>query len=101
MMRIRSAALASIVALALVVGIAACGDDDNGATPGPTPTTDSGPPVVPPGSNDGGADAGPCDFNAYVTGLIQNNTNATAVPTEDLGDNCVDTQTPFPDSFFQ
>jgi hypothetical protein len=93
MERHRASALVLAFVVATVGGIAACGDDDNAAGP---PTQDSGPPPPPPP-----ADAGPCDFNDYVTGLIQNNTNATSLPDETLGDNCVDNQTPFPESFFQ
>lgn len=92
---LRTVLLASTFAVALVAGVAACGDDDdnNNNNPGNTPdgsTSD--------GSNN--IDAG-CDFNAFVTGLITNSTNATALPSEDLGDNCTDMQTPFPDSTFQ
>jgi hypothetical protein len=34
-------------------------------------------------------------------GLIQNHTNNTDLPSTDLGQNCVDTQTPFPATVFQ
>lgn len=91
---LRTVLLASTFAVALVAGVAACGDDDdNNNNPGPTVDASTS-----DGSNN--TDAG-CDFNAFVTGLITNNTNATALPSEDLGDNCTDTRTPFPDSTFQ
>lgn len=50
---------------------------------------------------DGRTDGGPCDFNQFVTGLIQNHTNDKDLPSVDLGENCVDTQTPFPSTLFQ
>jgi hypothetical protein len=48
----------------------------------------------------GDAGDGGCDFNAFVMGLVMNHTNSTDLPSTDLGDNCTDTQTPFPASFF-
>ena len=93
------------VALAFAAG---CGGDDtsDGVTPDGGKDTGSdvfvppGPDTGPPPPPDGGKDAGPCDFNAFVTGLITNHTNATDLPSTDLGDNCVDTRTPFPQTLF-
>jgi len=48
----------------------------------------------------GDAGDGGCDFNTFVMGLVMNHTNSTDLPSTDLGDNCTDTQTPFPASFF-
>jgi len=91
---LKTATLAAMFGIALIAGVAACSDDDNNNPP--------------PGGTDAGADgatpngdAGPCDFNTFVTNLITNNTNATALPSTDLGDGCTDTQTPFPASTFQ
>jgi hypothetical protein len=59
--------------------------------------TDSGP-VGDSGHPDAGD--GGCDFNTFVMQLIMNHTNSTDLPSTDLGQNCTDTQTPFPASFF-
>ncbi len=104
------AAAMGIVALAFAAG---CGGDDTtdpGVTPDggkdvsvpPTPPPTPPPPnPPPPPPRDGGpdADAG-CDFNAFVTGLITDHTNAKDLPSTDLGDTCVDTRTPFPQTLF-
>jgi hypothetical protein len=95
-----------IVALAFAAG---CGGDDTSSGGSPDSGPDGGVDVfVPPGPDtgpppDGGPDGadGGCDFNAFVTGLITNHTNATDLPSTDLGDNCVDTHTPFPQTLFQ
>ena len=100
MKALQTATLAAALSFAFVAGVTACGDDDNAATP--PPVADGGPDgnVVPnPDAGDGGST--PCDFNAFVTGLITNSTTATALPSEDLGDSCTDKQTPFPDPLFQ
>jgi hypothetical protein len=98
--------LASIVLVATaVVGVSGCGDDDD--NPG-DPDTGTDAPVsfpdqfVPPsdGGPDSKIDAG-CNFTQFVIDLVNANTNATALPSTDLGDNCVDNQTPFPATFFQ
>jgi hypothetical protein len=61
--------------------------------------TDSGP-VGDSGSVNPDASDGGCDFNEFVMQLITNHTNSTDLPSTDLGQNCTDTQTPFPASFF-
>jgi hypothetical protein len=95
--------LATGLGFALVVGISACGDDDSA---GPGGKLDSGtesstnPPIDGSITDPDGNPPG-CEFNAFVTGLINNSTNATALPSTDLGENCVDNQTPFPATLFQ
>ena len=97
-----AAVLAATSAGVLALG---CGDDDNGTGP----QTDSGPPTPPPvnppvnpppppGPPDGGD--GGCNFNDFVINLINTQTTDTATPSTDLGDNCVDNQTPFPSTIF-
>ena len=83
----------SIAGAAFQVG---CGDDDN-SNPS---TPDTGIPDTGPAS-DGGTEAGQCNFNDFVTGLITNSTTATALPSKDLGETCTDNQTPFPATLFQ
>jgi hypothetical protein len=99
-----AAVAGALVAFALTAG---CGGDDNasggsnpdGGADHVVPPTDAAPPDdAQPG--DARSDAG-CDFNGFVTGLITNHTNAKDLPSADLGDNCVDTHTPFPQSLFQ
>jgi hypothetical protein len=87
-----------------IVGIAACGDDDNA---GPNPTNEAGADQITPIPNnpiDGGNDApsidGGCKFNDFVLNLINTQTNFTSAPSTDLGDNCTDDQTPFPAATF-
>ena len=98
-------ALAALFAVTLV-HVTGCGDDEGAGT-----STDAGTDVqltetAPPGDSGGGdtsvdgGDAGPCKFNDFVTGLITNSTTATALPSLDLGDKCVDDQTPFPSTLF-
>lgn len=90
----RKTALALAFSSAFIALLAACGDDENGGTPTPPTTNDGGTPdAAPP--------PGPCQFNDFVLGLINTSTNGTALPSEDLGDNCTDTQTPFPEATFQ
>ena len=94
MLRKRSFFFCVATAVAISGAVAACGGDDT---------------VVPTGNNDGGndtapsegGDGGPCDFNQFVIGLIRNHTNSTDQPSVDLGQNCVDTKTPFPSTLFQ
>jgi hypothetical protein len=116
----------SCVALLLAAGaLGACGSSSgNGNGPGDSgELTEGGEDMyVPPGddsstsdssmtNNDSGpvGDSGPgnpdasdggCDFNTFVMQLIMNHTNSTDLPSTDLGQNCTDTQTPFPASFF-
>jgi hypothetical protein len=114
MLRTRAILFACVTALAAAGALAACGGDDvtvapggmDGGVDGIAPHPDGNmPPVdgnMPPvdGSHpDGnmppvdGGDGGPCDFNQFVIGLIQNHTNNTDLPSQDLGQNCVDTHT--------
>ena len=101
-----------IVALAFAAG--GGGDDttDNGTPdggkdgggdvfvqPDTAPPPDGGP-LPDGGPQPDGGDAGPCDFNAFVTGLITNHTNGTDLPSADLGEACTDTHTPFPQTLF-
>jgi len=100
-----------VTSIAIAASAAACsGDDTVGTTPGQdgggdATHADGGSPDT--GGNEAGkdggtdGDAGPCDFNAFVTDLIKNHTNNTDQPSTDLGQNCVDTQTPFPTTLFQ
>ena len=85
--------------IALSVAFAAfqvgCGDDDNS-----NPNADTGVPDTGP-ATDGGPEGGPCKFNDFVLGLINNSTTATALPSTDLGEKCTDDQTPFPATVFQ
>ncbi|HEX3769416.1 MAG TPA: hypothetical protein VHV30_01065 [Polyangiaceae bacterium] len=103
--------VAPVIAGAMLL---ACGNgDDSSATP-PASSPDASPDgsmtvIVPdgssnppdssnPGGGDGGkspdADAaagdGACNFATFVKGLIANDTNATAQPSIDLGQGCVD-----------
>lgn len=97
---------AALLVSASVFGIAACGDDDNA---GPSPTNEAGADQsTPPPNNpiDGGSDSpttpeAGCKFNDFVLNLINTQTNFTSQPSADLGDNCVDDQTPFPATTFQ
>ena len=93
--------LTLVVAALAVCGLAAlpgCGDDDDGASPG----KDGGGDVNPnnEGGGDGGDGGGPCTFQGFVTGLINNSTTATALPSTDLGDKCTDDGKLFPQSIF-
>lgn len=109
MLRKRSFFFCVATAVAISGAVAACGGDDtvvptgnnDGGTDG-TAHVDGGPLD---GGNDTapseGGDGGPCDFNQFVIGLIQNHTNSTDQPSVDLGQNCVDTKTPFPSTLFQ
>jgi hypothetical protein len=109
MSRTRAFLFAVATAVAVAGAVSACsGDDVVGATPGTdggtdgtAPPMDSGTDTAPPGDAGDGGDAGPCDFNTFVIGLIQNHTNSTDQPSIDLGQNCVDTHTPFPSTVFQ
>lgn len=101
--------LATAAALTGVMAMVGCGDDDPGSAAadagndvivtnpegGPNPNPEAG------GGDSGGdgGDAG-CKFNDFVLGLIKNSTTATALPSADLGDKCVDDQTPFPATTF-
>jgi hypothetical protein len=38
------------------------------------------------------SDGGPCDFATFVLNLVDNDTTMTALPSTDLGQNCVDQQ---------
>jgi hypothetical protein len=108
--------IAIATAIAVSGAIVACGGDDTtGNNPGADGGTIDGSHVD--GSSDGAPDTAPadsgadtartdggdggCDFNAFVIGLIQNHTSSTEQPSTDLGQNCVDTQTPFPSTLFQ
>ncbi len=82
----------SVAGAAFQVG---CGDDDSNPS-----NPDTGIPYTGPAS-DGGTEGGQCNFNDFVTGLINNSTNATALPSTDLGESCTDNQTPFPATLFQ
>jgi hypothetical protein len=106
--------LTALSALSLALAAGCGGDDTVGANPDGGPGTDGGsdvsvPPPPPPGDGgpnpDGGpkpdaSDGGACDFNAFVTGLITSHTNGTDQPSADLGESCVDTHTPFPQTLF-
>jgi len=88
-----------------IFSVAGCGDDDD--NPG-NPDTGTDAPVSdqvnPPtdGGNDVKTDAdGGCNFTQFVIDLVNANTNNTAKPSTDLGDNCTDNQAPFPATFFQ
>lgn len=82
----------SVAGAAFQVG---CGDDDSNPNNADTGTPDTG-------TTDGGTEGGgPCKFNDFVLGLINNSTTATALPSTDLGDTCTDDQTPFPATTFQ
>ena len=91
------------LAVGLAGAMAACGGDDNNTNPtsdGGGLTDGGGRDANPDGSDnrdgavggDGGTDGGPCDFAAYVTDLIQNQTKDNTNPTSNLGDQCVDKQ---------
>lgn len=73
-----------------------CGDDDDGGNKtdagGDSPTSETG--------GDSGPDGGPCNFNDFVTNLVNNSTTATALPSTDLGDKCADEQKLFPQTIF-
>lgn len=91
--------LTLVLAALAVCGFAAlpgCGDDDDGATA----KDGGGGDVINNEGGDGGPDGGPCKFNDFVTGLINNSTTATALPSTDLGDKCTDEQKLFPQSIF-
>lgn len=105
---LRTRALLFVVATIAVGGaaIAACGGDDIvNTTPGDGGTATDGPILDGPSLDSGDAgdagDGGPCDFNQFVMGLIQNHTNSKDLPSVDLGQNCVDKQAPFPSTVFQ
>ena len=98
-------ALSLALALALAAGCG--GDDQNSTNPAADAgaadravSADSGGPAPEASPGDAGADSR-CDFNGFVTGLIANHTNATDLPSTDLGDECVDTRTPFSPNLFQ
>lgn len=92
-------AAAALVAT-MLLGLSGCGDDDVGNGPNPDAGNDVvNPPPPPPPPPDGG-DAG-CNFTQFVTDLVNTQTTPTAKPSNDLGDNCTDNQTPFPATFFQ
>ncbi len=108
----RAALLAFAAAVVAAGALVACGGDDVSTTP---PVGDAGTDAVvvhtdgavdgnvPPGdggTQDGGGDAGPCDFNAFVEDLVQNHTNSTEQPSVQIGDQCVDSHTAFPANFF-
>lgn len=112
MLHTRAFLFACATVVAAAGALAACGGDDNAVHPGTDggvdaiAPNDGAPPAdggdaAPPGDGGDGGDGGPCDFNQFVTGLIQNHTNNTDLPSTDLGQNCVDTQTPFPATLFQ
>jgi hypothetical protein len=69
-------------------GAAACNGDNS--------NPDAGDAAVVPDTGgqgvvtDGGGGDGACNFATFVIGLIQNDTNGTALPSTDLGQNCVD-----------
>jgi hypothetical protein len=108
MVRGRVFLFACATALAAAGALAACGGDDTSGSP---PAADGGADVISPDGSplDSGGDTNPgtdggdggCDFNTFVIGLIQNHTNNTDSPSTDLGQNCVDTHTPFPMTVFQ
>lgn len=90
--------VAAALAVSGLVALAGCGDDDDGDSP----KTDGGGDVVIPvneGGTDGG-DGGACTFQSFVTGLINNSTTATALPSTDLGDKCPDNGQLFPQTIF-
>jgi hypothetical protein len=97
-----NAAMRSTLAICLLgalsaVTLTACSGDDNAA-----PLPGDG------GSNDGSvhtdagegdasdasdaSDGGPCDFATFVLNLVDADTTMTALPSTDLGQNCVDQQ---------
>jgi hypothetical protein len=107
MVLIRNAFFAAVLVAtsATALGLVGCGDDDNGtnnppdgAPPTPPPVNPPVNPPPPPGPPDGGD--GGCNFNDFVINLINTQTTDTAKPSTDLGDNCVDNQTPFPTTLF-
>jgi hypothetical protein len=91
-----------VVATAAALGSAGCGDDTTLAPSdgGPDVTQTDAPTMKDgsggqdgPSTTEGGMDAGdggPCDFAAFVTGLIQNDTNSTSQPSTNLGQSCTD-----------
>jgi hypothetical protein len=91
--------VASFAALGLLqVG---CGDDDSGNNNNQDSGSDAQATETGPGpGTDAGTDGGACKFNDFVTGLINNSTTATALPSTDLGDKCTDDQTLFPQTIF-
>ena len=89
------------LAVGLAGAVAGCTGDDNQTNPSSDGggTDGGGRDANQPDGNqqqDGslvdGGDAGPCDFAAYVTDLIKNQTKDNTSPTTDLGQNCVDKQ---------
>lgn len=82
-----------VAVAALQVG---CGDDDDGGNRPDTSAPDTG---TIDGGGEGG-EGGACKFNDFVTGLINNSTTATALPSTDLGEKCTDDGTLFPQSIF-
>ena len=106
-MKLWKPTLLALTALSLAGLLAvACGDDSgNGAGPDAGgneagPGTDGGNDANP--GTDSGNDAGDggCDFNAFVLDLVNNHTTATDLPSTDLGDQCVDNHTLFPQTIF-
>jgi hypothetical protein len=89
-----ASAVVAVTASSLLVG---CGDDDQGIV-----RVDGGstadvivPPLPDASTTDANTDGGgPCDFAEFVTGLIKNQTNATAQPSTDLGQACTDKKDP-------
>jgi hypothetical protein len=100
--------LVTAAAFTGVMAMVGCGDDEQGGA-----GTDAGGDVIgnnpetsvpeggggDTGGGDGGGDAG-CKFNDFVLGLITGSTTATALPSADLGDKCVDDHVLFPASTF-
>ena len=92
--------LSAFLAAGLACAMVACGGDDTvgpspdggGVTDGGgrdgSPLGDGGGGDTGPGSD--GGDAGPCDFAAFVTDLVKNQTKDNNPPSTDLGSSCVD-----------
>ena len=97
MNKLFSALLAAGLACAMV---ACTGDDTVGPSDGGGVTDGGardGSPVGDGGGRDGGpgadgGDGGPCDFAAFVTDLVKNQTKDNNPPSTDLGNGCVDKQ---------
>jgi hypothetical protein len=66
-------------------GLTGCSSSSSsGALP---PSSDGGTAL-----NEGGPDAGACDFAAFVINLVNTDTTMTAQPSTNLGQTCVDQQ---------
>lgn len=82
--------------LAATATLAGCDGDDSvdDKDGGASSSSSSGAPdakVSTDASDDGG---GTCDFAGFVTNLITTQTNATSVPSTNLGESCTDKRDP-------